>query len=119
MIPIDKPIYVSTSPVDLRASFDKLAALVVQGFGREPRDGALFVFLNRARNRIKILFHDHGGFCLYHKRLDRGTFPLPMSVEPNATQILVDAQELELLLRGLTPTRAPPTTPRPPRRRLH
>ncbi len=119
MIPIDRPIYVSVSPVDLRASFDKLAALVVQGLGRDPRDGALFVFINRAKNRLKILFHDHTGYCLHHKRLDRGTFPLPVSVEPNATQILVDAQELALLLRGLTPTRAPPTIPRPPRRRLH
>ncbi len=102
MIVPDHPrIYVAKAAVDLRWGFDRLASVVAQHFGQSPRDGALFVFLNRARNRLKILLFDASGAWLLHKRLDRGTFPLPVTLDAQATHIAVSAEELTLLLRGL------------------
>lgn len=106
ILPRDPLIYVATAFVDLRFGFDKLAGLVTAHFGKNPRDGALFVFLNKARNRLKILFFDASGAWLLHKRLDRGTFPLPVSLDSHATHIAVSTHELTLLLQGLETGRA-------------
>jgi transposase len=106
ILPPDPRIYVAKGAVDLRFGFDKLAGVVAAHFGQNPRDGALFVFLNKARNRLKILFFDASGAWLLHKRLDRGTFPLPVTLDPHATHIAVSAHELNLLLQGLETGRA-------------
>jgi transposase len=101
IVPDDPRIFVAKAAVDLRWGFDRLAGVVAQHFGQSPRDGALFVFLNKARNRLKILLFDASGAWLLHKRLDRGTFPLPVTLDAQATHITVSAEELTLLLRGL------------------
>jgi transposase len=108
IIPREPRIYVAKSTVDLRWGIDRLAALVAQHFGKSPRDGALFVFVNKARNRLKILFYDPTGAWLLYKRLDRSTFPLPVTLDPHATHIAVSAEELTILLRGLNTGRARP-----------
>ena len=113
IIPRDPTIYVAKAGVDLRWGFDKLAGIVTEHFGKSPRDGALFVFLNKARNRLKILLFDASGAWLLHKRLDRGTFPLPVTLDAQATHVAVSADELELLLQGLD-TRRARRAPRPP-----
>ena len=101
ILPADPRIYVAKAAVDLRWGFDRLAGVVAEHFGQSPRDGALFVFLNKARNRLKILFFDASGAWLLHKRLHRGTFPLPVTLDARATHIAVSADELTLLLQGL------------------
>ena len=106
-------IYVAKVAVDLRWGFDRLAGVVVEHFGKSPRDGALFVFLNKARNRLKILLFDASGAWLLHRRLDRGTFPLPVTLDARATHIAVSAEELKLLVQGLD-TRRARRIPRPP-----
>lgn len=106
IIPREPRIYVAKSAVDLRWGVDRLAGLVAERFGKSPRDGALFVFLNKARNRVKILFRDATGAWLLYKRLDRGTFPIPETLDPHATHIAVSAEELTILLRGLDTGRA-------------
>jgi transposase len=108
IIPREPRIYVAKSAVDLRWGIDRLAGLVVEHFGKSPRDGALFVFVNKARNRLKILFYDATGAWLLYKRLDRSRFPLPVTLDANATHIAVSAEELTLLLRGLETGRARP-----------
>jgi transposase len=97
----DSRVFVALGAVDLRWGFDKLAGLVVAHFGRDPRQGAFYVFLNRARTSSKTLFFDRSGFCVLHKKLDSGTFPLPVTLEPGAKQVAIGADELHLLLGGV------------------
>ena len=59
---------------DLRKSFDGLTGLARSAFPADPRDGSWFVFFNKRRDRVKILLWDEGGYVLWYKRLERGTF---------------------------------------------
>jgi transposase len=94
-------VFVGLSPIDLRWSFDRLAGIVVERLGREPRSRALFVFFGKRRAAIKVLFFDGTGLCLFYKRLDRGNFVVP---EPrgDATCVQLTEAELDDLLSGLT-----------------
>lgn len=113
IFPRSPVVYVALSPVDLRCGLDKLASLVTSNLKLGVRDGAFFVFLNRHRNKLRILHFDKTGAWLLSKRLDRGTFPLPTTLEPGASHVLVPADELRLLLEGLASatSRAPKKTP--------
>ena len=66
--------YLYDGHFDMRKSFDGLFGLVITVMGRQPTSGEVFVFLNRNRTHIKLLHWEHGGFVLYYKRLERGTF---------------------------------------------
>lgn len=77
MIPLRTRVYFATQPADLRRSFDGLAALAASELERDPREGGLFVFVNRRANQVRILFRDSKGWCLLAKRLDRGRFRRP------------------------------------------
>jgi len=114
IVPRAPRIYVATTSVDLRSGVDRLAGLVVERFGKSPRDGALFVFMNKARNRLKILFFDSTGAWILYKRLDRSTFPLPVTLDASATHVAVSAEELTTLIRGLDTGRARPNRRLPP-----
>lgn len=105
MLPRTVNIFVATIAVDLRWSFDILAGLVKDQLRGDPRGGDLYVFHNRARTRLKILFYDRTGYCLLYKRLDRGTFPLPTVIAPGASRVEVSAAELDLLMKGLESAR--------------
>jgi len=70
----DKPVYLCRGYTDMRKSINGLAALVECGFKLEPCGNALYVFCNKARDRIKILEWDGDGFWLYFKRLEKGRF---------------------------------------------
>ena len=69
--------FVFGQPTDMRKSFDGLCGLVVNGLGQNPMNGDVFVFINRPRNRIKLLRWEPGGYVLFYKRLEKGTFELP------------------------------------------
>ena len=101
MIPGHVAIYVATGPVDLRWSFDVLSGVVKERIQQDPRAGALFVFLNKRRNRVKVLFYDRTGYCMLYKRLDRGTFPMPVVISPGAEHVVISSAELDLILLGL------------------
>lgn len=112
MLPTSVSIFVATVAVDLRWSFDILAGIVKDQLRGDPRAGDLYVFHNRTRTRLKILFYDRTGYCLLYKRLDRGTFPLPTVIAPGASRVEVSAAELDLLMKGLAierDDRSPPT----------
>lgn len=64
----------------MRKGFDGLCGLVNSEVGRVATSGEVFIFLNRARTHLKMLHWEPGGFVLYHKRLERGTFPLPQKI---------------------------------------
>ncbi|MBV8080703.1 MAG: IS66 family insertion sequence element accessory protein TnpB [Actinobacteria bacterium] len=108
MLPLDASVYVATETVDMRWSFDILAGLVRERLGEDPRSGDLFMFFGRRFDRAKILFFDKSGYALLYKRLDVGTFRLPEVIEPGASSVCIDPEELALLLEGLElPTDAP------------
>ena len=72
MIPAGVQVFVALDSVDMRCGFDRLAAMVRERMGYEPRSGALFVFVGRRRQLVKILFADATGTCVFAKRLDKG-----------------------------------------------
>ena len=100
-LPPTVSIFVHTEPTDMRKQFDGLAGLVRTALDDDPLSGHLYVFFNRAANRVKILWYDRGGFALYCKRLERGTFRFPQSIEKGQTRVAIDAGELSLILEGI------------------
>lgn len=92
-------IYLAAGATDLRKSFEGLSDLVTQGFQQDPLSGHLFLFVNRRKNRLKVLYCDGTGLWVCAKRLGRGTFAWPPPTTPGALQIL--AAELTLLLSGI------------------
>ena len=94
-------VFVATAPCDLRMYFNGLWAAATERLGEDPKSGALFVFGNRRRNRIKILYFDGTGVCVLAKRLEEGTFHWPQSAgEPNA-KLRLSPSALQLLLDGV------------------
>jgi transposase len=81
-------------------SFDRLMGLAQQTFEQDPLSGHLFLFLNRERDRIKILFWDRDGFCIWYKRLEAGTFQLPTAVS-DEQGLELDSSQLTHLLGGI------------------
>lgn len=100
-LPSSVRIYVAAEPVDLRRGFDGLASATRSVIGANPLSGHLFVFLNRRRNRVKVLVWDRTGYLLLYKRLERGTFQIPTEPAPGRRHVEVDAGELTLMLEGL------------------
>lgn len=101
MLPSSVRIYVASEPVDLRRGFDGLAAATRSLMARDPMSGHVFVFLNRRRDRVKLLVWDRTGWVVLYKRLERGTFRVPTEPEPGRRHVEVDAGELGLMLEGL------------------
>lgn len=93
-------VFMAVEPVDLRKGFDGLSAAVEAVFGRHVLDGYLFLFLNRRRDRIKILWWDRDGLAVFCKRLERGSYEVPRH-ERDAKQLRLDATQLSLLLGGI------------------
>ena len=90
------------SPTDMRKSFDSLCGLVQQQ-GRIPTDGSVYIFINKVRNKVKLLHWQSGGFVLYYKRLEQGTFEIPCYDE-KAVGIVLDYTQLVLLIDGVAIT---------------
>lgn len=92
-------VFVATEPVDMRGSFDALAGRV-RGLGLEPADGHLYVFVSRRRHLLAILYFDGTGWMLVRKRLEAGTFQLPV-VPDGARRVQVDGRVLSSILEGI------------------
>jgi transposase len=91
-------VYLATRPADMRKSFDGLAALASGTLALDPLSGHLFVFINKRRDRIKILYWDRDGLAVWAKRLERGTFRLPAA---GADRVEMTTAELAALLAGI------------------
>ena len=92
-------VYLYRAPIDFRKSIDGLATLVEQELGLNPFGTALYVFINRRRDKIKALYWHRNGFCLWYKRLEQERFAWPSTVATALTHALT-LQELEWLLEG-------------------
>jgi transposase len=93
-------IYLCAGATDMRKGFEGLCGLARHRLEGDPLSGHLFVFCNRRRTRIKILYWDGSGMCIWTKRLEKGTFHWPQHTEDSA-RVHLSAEELSLLLGGI------------------
>jgi transposase len=92
-------IFLATAPVDMRKQENGLWGVVVSGLGSDPADGSLFVFTNKARDRVKMLHWDGAGVWVISKRLEKGTFRWPPSSTPG--KLALEPAALTMLLSGI------------------
>ena len=89
-------VYLHRAPVDMRRQIDGLAILAKEVTQQDPTGGALFVFINARRNKLKLLIWERNGFILWYKRLERDKFHWPR----HASEAVMSAEQLNLLLDG-------------------
>ena len=104
-LPSSVRVFLAVSPVDMRGSFDALAGQV-RRLSLDPQDGHLYVFTNGRKTLMKILVFDRSGWCIFSKRLELGTFQIPV-VPDGQLQVRIDPAVLGLILEGVDLTRAP------------
>jgi len=97
MLPPSVRVFLAAAPLDLRKSFDGLAAATRELLAQDPLSGHLFVFLNRRSDRVKILVWDRNGYWLMCKRLERGRFRTPV----RDGKVEIESAELTLMLEGI------------------
>lgn len=95
-------IFLARDPVDMRKNHDGLIGVTQQVLKQDPMNGHYFVFFNRRRNRVKILAWEEGGFWVFYKRLEGGTFELPAHPDKAGRCIEVAKWQLELIFSGIS-----------------
>jgi transposase len=94
-------VFLHIPPTDLRKGFDALSGLVTTAFGQDPTSGHLFLFFNRRRDRLKILYWDRGdGLAIWYKRPEIGSFQIP-AAPAQAVAIEMTSTQLSLILSGI------------------
>jgi transposase len=93
--------YVYRHATDMRKGFDSLCGLVNREFLMSPVSGDVYIFLNHRRNRIKVLHWQGDGFAIFYKRLEKGTYEIPLK-NTSQNNIEIEAQTLQLILDGIT-----------------
>ncbi len=99
MLPSAVRIFLCTRPTDMRKGFDGLTGLVQECFGQDPLTGHLFLFINRRRDRIKILYFDRDGLAIWYKRLEAGSFEMPRTDERDGIEL--EQAQLAMILSGI------------------
>lgn len=92
-------VYIAPGATDMRKAINSLSLLVMDHLGLDPLSGHLFAFCNRKRDMIKVLYWDSNGFCLWHKRLEKGRFMWPEDIDE---ALAIEGYQLAWLLDGLT-----------------
>jgi transposase len=100
-LPPSVRVHLAVQPIDIRKSFDGLSGAVRDVLAEDPLSGHLFVFRNKRGDMVKVLWWSRGGFSIFYKRLERGTFHLPRRVSATTTAVTVDTAELALMLEGI------------------
>lgn len=93
-------LYLCRQPTDMRKSFDGLCGVITGSMEQDPLSGAVYIFINRRRNRIKLLLWDNDGFWIFYKRLEKGTFQIPV-VSSETSCLKVSYDQLVLILQGI------------------
>ena len=99
-LPHSVRVFLHAPATDLRKGFDALCGLVTTAFDQDPLSGHLFLFVNRRRDRIKILYWDRDGLAIWYKRLETGSFQLP-AVSRDAVSVEMSPTQLALILSGI------------------
>jgi transposase len=99
-IPGNARLFLCQYPVNMRKSFEGLSAIVEQLFPGELLSGALFIFLNRRKDHMKVLFWDKDGLVIWFKRLEKGSF-----AHKWGSEVFLDRRTFLMLLEGITPKR--------------
>lgn len=95
--------YLYNGKTDMRKGFDSLSGIITSKMQGNVLSGAVFIFINRKRNQVKLLLWEGDGLSLYHKRLEKGTYELPATANANASSaIIISAQQLQLILQGIS-----------------
>jgi transposase len=92
-------VFLAAGPTDMRKGFDSLAAAVEASMALDPFSGHLFVFRSRRGDRVKVLWWDRDGYCLWYKRLEKGCFRFPAA--EGGTHVEVKAADLMMILDGV------------------
>jgi len=102
MISLPHPVrvFLHAPATDLRKGFDALSSLVTTAFSQDPMSGHLFLFVNRRRDRLKILYWDRDGLAIWYKRLETGSFQIP-AVACDAVSVEMGPTQLALILSGI------------------
>lgn len=90
-----------SEPADMRKSFHTLSGLVRNRIGDDPRNGDVYIFVNKRRNRIKLLHYETGGMVIYAKALDRGTFGMPAPANRDGMTMNISWEDLRRLVEGI------------------
>jgi transposase len=94
-------VFVALEACDMRKGFNGLHALITERLGEDPRSGALFVFSNQRRTRLKVLYWDGTGLWIMTKRLEEGTFSWPKSREAGAAKLKLTPEAFAMLTDGI------------------
>lgn len=95
-------VFLYRQPTDMRKSFNGLIALTESELKQDPLSGSLFVFVNRRRDRVKILYWGQTGFCIWYQQLQKGTYQLPSEQSlKDAKTVEVTRSQLSLILDGI------------------
>ena len=100
-LPASVRVFLCLEVTDMRRGFDGLAAMASEVVGEDPLSGHLFVFRNRRRDRVKILYWDRDGYACWYKRLERGSFRFPNVVSRRSRRVEIKTSELMMLLDGV------------------
>jgi len=100
-LPPSVRLFVARGATDMRKSFDTLAAVVMEVVDEDPQSGHLFLFVNRRRDRLKVLWWDGSGYCLLAKRLERGQFRVFDRAKGKSGAFELSVSELALVLEGI------------------
>lgn len=88
-------------PTDMRKSFDSLSGLIKNELGQSPRNGHVFIFINKGRDKVKLLRWEGFGYTMYYKRLESGTYELP-EYDRSVGSISLSYTQLVMLIDGLS-----------------
>lgn len=93
-------IFLASGPTDMRKGFNGLQGIITGVLEQDPLSGHLFLFINRRRDKLKILYWDGDGLAIWYRRLEQGTFQVPV-VDKDRMSAEIRSDELTMLLRGI------------------
>jgi transposase len=93
--------YLYRGDTDMRKGFDSLSGMVSALMRGNPLSGSVFIFFNKKHNQVKLLLFEGDGFALYHKRLEKGTYELPVCDDSNSS-MHIGSQQLQFILQGIS-----------------
>lgn len=100
LAPRPTAVYLFVGPTDMRKGFDGLMRVATEQAARDVLQGGLFVFVNRCRDRVKLVWWDEDGLAIWFRRLEAGTFELP-AIDDETSHVVLTASDLALLLGGI------------------